>query len=128
MQMKAFGLLALAVSAGCAPPQTADPAPVLASQADLTRIRQAIAPCLKKAWVLPAKGQPSRVTLRWRLDEDGRLVGDPEIVDPEVSAYAPVAQAATRAVRACEPFRLPVAQYHLWKEIVYNFDAMTMSR
>lgn len=65
-----------------------------------------------------------RVTLRWRLDEDGRLLGQPEVIEPQGNPGAPAAQAAIRAVRACEPFRLPVDRYHLWKEIVFNFDAI----
>ena len=124
--MRALGLLALVgglVNSGCAAPaQTADPAPVLASQSDLARIRQAIAPCLKQAWGSLTKRQAARVTLRWRLDEDGRLVGPPEVVDPPGSD-TPATQMAIRAVHACEPFKLPVAQYHLWKEIVFNFSA-----
>ena len=124
--MRALSLLALAgclVSAGCAAPaQTANPAPVLASQSDLARIRQAIAPCLKRTWGSLAKRQSARVTLKWRLDEDGRLVGSPEVVDPP-GTNSPATQMAIRAVHACEPFKLPVAQYHLWKEIVFNFSA-----
>ncbi len=123
--MRSPGLLALAgllACSACAPAQVADPSPVFASQSDLARIRQAISPCLKRTWV-PAKAKSARVTLRWRLDEDGKLVGPPEVIDPPGSD-SPAAQMAIRAVRACEPFKLPVAQYHLWKEIVFNFDAI----
>jgi colicin import membrane protein len=128
--MRAFGVLALAAclgGAGCAANQTADPSSILASQSDLARIRQAVAPCLRKAWRPPPKEQAERVALRWRLDEDGRLVGSPEIVNPRVSPYSPAVQAATRAVHACAPFKLPPDQYDLWKEIVFNFDAASMS-
>ena len=120
--------LALAASAGCAPTQIADPAPVMASQADLARIRQAVAPCLRKAWAPPARHRSARVTLRWRLDEEGRVVGEPEVLDqPGGGSWqgSPAADAAIRAVRACEPFRLPLDEYHLWKEIVFNFDALS---
>jgi colicin import membrane protein len=126
--MIAYRLLALAAflgCAGCAAKQTADPSSTMASQSDLMRIRQAIAPCLRKAWRPPP--QAARVALRWRLDEDGKIVGSPEIVDPQLSPYAPAAQAATRAVYACEPFKLPPDRYDLWKEIVFNFDAATLS-
>src|SRR5262245_16966630 len=121
MQMKALGLLALTgclLGSACASSQSADPSSVLANQSDLARIRQAILPCLKRTWVPPAKGQSARVTLRWRLDEDGRLLGSPEIVDPQISPYYPAAQAATRAVQACDPFKLPVVDSHLSKQVV----------
>ena len=124
MVMRVLGLLALAACSACAPAQTADPAPVLASQGDLAQIRRAIYPCLKKTWTPPAKGRGARVTLKWRLDEDGRLVGSPEVVDPPSSGWglSPAAESAIRAVQACQPFRLPGDKYHLWKEIVFNFD------
>ena len=125
--MRPLGLLALGgwlACSGCATTQSVDPSPVLASQTDLASIRQAIAPCLGKAWGAPATRQSTRVTLRWRLDEDGRLLGQPEVIEPQGNPGAPAAQAAIRAVRACEPFRLPVDRYHLWKEIVFNFDAI----
>lgn len=131
MRLLCLPVLAVcAACSACAPTGTADPAPVLASQGDLARIRQAIAPCLRKAWLPRAKGKAARVTLKWRLDEDGRLVGEPEVIDPpDTNVWSSsTAEAAVRAVRACEPFRLPVARYHLWKEIVFNFDAVSMSR
>jgi len=68
MVMRALGLLALATCSACAPAQTADPAPVLASQSDLAQIRHATRPCLMKTWTPPAKGRAARVTLKWRLD------------------------------------------------------------
>jgi hypothetical protein len=129
--MRAWGLLALAgglVGSGCAgPAQTADPSPVLASQSELAYVRKAITPCLRKAWVPPGKGRPLRVTLRWQLDEDGRLVGDPEVVNSQsIPPDSPAAQAAVKAVRACEPYRLRLDKYHLWKAIVFSFDAAAM--
>jgi hypothetical protein len=47
------------------------------------------------------------------------------VVDPpDANVWSSSAvDAAVRAVKACEPFRLPPAQYHLWKEIVFNFDS-----
>jgi colicin import membrane protein len=130
MQMKACGVVVLAgclAGLGCSSPQIADPAPVFASQADLASIRQAISPCLKRSWAPPGKSRSARVVVRWRLDEDGRLVGDPEMVDPErIPPDSPVGQSAIKAVRACEPFRLPMDKYDLWKEIVFTFDAASM--
>lgn len=130
--MTAWGLLALAgclAGLGCASPQmtAADPAPVFASQAELASIRQAISPCLKRSWMPPGKSRSARVAAKWRLDEDGRLVGDPELLDPErTPPDSPMGQSVIKAVRACEPFRLPMANYHLWKEIVFTFDAASM--
>jgi hypothetical protein len=129
MRIGALGLMVLAgcaIGAGCAKPQIADPTPVLASQSDLARVRQAILPCLRKAWNASGKGQGGRVTLKWRLYEDGKLVDAPEVIDSEVGPHAPAAQAAIQAVYACEPFKLPRDRYDVWKEIVLNFDRTTM--
>ena len=128
MRLKASVWLLLAVCAagfGCAKAQTADPNPVLASQDELAQIRRAIAPCLRKAWSPPARRRAFQLTVRWLLDEDGRIVGEPEVVGaPGGAPDSPMAQSAIQAVRACAPYRLPVASYHLWKEVVFNFDTL----
>ncbi|HEX5998735.1 MAG TPA: hypothetical protein VFZ16_04960 [Hyphomicrobiaceae bacterium] len=126
--MKVSSWLALAVCLigfGCAKAQTADPSPVLADQSELMQIRQMIAPCLRKAWKPPTRPRAFRLTLRWLLDEDGKVVGEPEVVQaPGAAPDSPIARSAMQAVRACAPYRLPVAKYHLWKEIVFNFDTL----
>jgi len=57
-------------------------------------------------------------------------VGSPEVIDPPSSSWevSPAAESAVRAVRACQPFRLPPDKYHLWKEIVFNFDPVGTSK
>ncbi len=76
---------------------------------------------------MPAKGPFAPVTLRWRLDRNGKLLGSPEIVAPHGnSEIMPSARAAMRAVRACEPFALPAKRYDVWKEIVWDFDPTGM--
>jgi colicin import membrane protein len=68
------------------------------------------------------------VTLRWRLDKGGRLVEPPEIMDPQSDPeIMPSAQSAMRAVRACQPFRLPAERYDVWKVITWEFDPTAIS-
>jgi len=38
------------------------------------------------------------------------------------------AEAATRAVRRCQPFRLPASKYEAWQEVEVNFDPNDMFR
>ncbi len=90
-------------------------------------MRDVIASCLRKNWRMPAEGPFVRVTILWRLERGGRLLGPPEIVDPQSSPeIIPSARAAMRAVRACEPFKLPAKRYDVWKVIIWDFDPTGM--
>jgi len=92
-------------------------------QSELVQIKSMITSCLRKHWRLPKTGRPVVVTLRWDLGEDGRLLGQPRIVNPEPTPdIMPSANQANRAVRACQPFRLPAARYSVWKTIIWDFD------
>jgi colicin import membrane protein len=103
------------------------PSPGHVSPGEVVHVRNVIASCLRKTWRISGEGPFVRVTLRWSLDRSGRLLGTPEIADPQGSSAAtPSARAAMRAVRACEPFRLPTARYDVWKVIVWEFDPTGM--
>jgi hypothetical protein len=71
----------------------------------------------------------SRVTVRYRLNRNGSLNGEPTLVAPAVIAPADVAlQAAARnalnAVRECAPFTgLRPERYAYWRVVVTDFGA-----
>jgi colicin import membrane protein len=81
---------------------------------------------LAQCWRLPGAGGGSEipaVTLRWRLGPDGSLDGEPGVKSaPNDTLGNAAAEAALRAVRGCEPFRLPPDSYESWKDIEWVFD------
>src|SRR5262245_34903851 len=109
-------LTASALAQGKEPPSQAEAVQI----AQMTNI---IGSCLRKHWRLSAKVQPVRVTIRWELLRNGRLAGPPKVVGQEVTPeITPSAKAAIQAIRECQPFKLPAARYHVWKDIVWDFD------
>jgi len=60
------------------------------------------------------------------LDEG---VGEPIVLNHGRNALFQIAaEAATRAVRRCQPFRLPASKYEAWQEVEVNFDPNDMFR
>jgi colicin import membrane protein len=64
----------------------------------------------------------SIVTVRITLNQDGSLFGDPVVVNHGGSPSQTAAASALRAIRLCQPFRLPVTKYHLWQVIEITLD------
>lgn len=64
------------------------------------------------------------VTVKWNLNPDGSLQGEPKVVQTDKSN--PLAdqaeRSALRAVQTCAPFQLPQEQYSLWREITWKFN------
>jgi colicin import membrane protein len=86
---------------------------------------------IRHCWKLPSGGGGSdtpAVKLRWRLNPDGTLDGDPKVLDPRPDPlFRLAAEAALRAVRACEPFDfLPPESYDGWRVITWEFDPSKM--
>ncbi len=85
---------------------------------------------LAQCWRLPGGGGGTEtpvVTLRWRLRPDGGLDGEPAVKSaPSDPLGQAAADAAMRAVRGCQPFRLPPESYEGWKDIEWVFDPRQM--
>ena len=85
-------------------------------------------------WSLPL-GLPYRenllVRIKLRLKPDGTVLRS-EILDharmnkPGQSFYKVLAESALRAVRICQPLRVPPTGYEKWKDLQLNFDANEM--
>ena len=85
-------------------------------------------------WSLPL-GLPYQknllVRIRLKLRPDG-TVSRSEILDharmnkPGQSFYKVLAESALRAVRICQPLRVPPTGYEKWKDLQLNFDANEM--
>lgn len=83
---------------------------------------QTIKPC----WVLINTPQTRNINVRVKvkLDEQG-YVKTKELLDSKSDqAYQKVAASALHALsdKRCQPFKLPLADYHMWKEMILNFS------
>ncbi len=71
------------------------------------------------------------VRIKLNLKPDGSIINS-EILDharmnkPGQGFYKVLAESALRAVRLCQPLRVPTTGYERWKEIQLNFDAREM--
>jgi hypothetical protein len=71
------------------------------------------------------------VRIRLMLEPDGS-VAKTEILDhvrmnkPGQGFYKVLAESALRAVKLCQPLRVPTSGYERWKELQLNFDAREM--
>ena len=85
-------------------------------------------------WSLPL-GLPYKenllVRIKLRLKPDGTVLRS-EILDharmnkPGQSFYKVLAESALRAIRICQPLRVPPTGYEKWKDLQLNFDANEM--
>ncbi|MEQ1673222.1 MAG: cell envelope integrity protein TolA, partial [Hyphomicrobium sp.] len=104
-------------------------APVLsAREQDL--LKGMIKSQLERCWRLPGAGGGSEipaVTLSWHLLQDGSLNGEPSVKSaPNDTLGHAASEAALRAVRSCQPFKLPPESYDGWKDIEWVFDPRQM--
>ena len=71
------------------------------------------------------------VRIKLELNRDG-TVGKSEILDharmnrPGQEFYKVLASSALRAIKSCQPLRVPTTGYERWKELQLNFDAREM--
>ena len=90
----------------------------------ISRIENALRAC----WRIPGGGGGRDVIpvvrLAWKLDRDGRLRGEPKVIDGGSGPFAGLAvSSAIRAVKQCQPFDLPPRLYKHWRSIdEWSFD------
>ena len=71
------------------------------------------------------------VRIKLQLNPDG-TVSQSEILDharmnkPGQGFYKVLAESALRAIKLCQPLRVPTTGYERWKELQLNFDAREM--
>ena len=71
------------------------------------------------------------VRIKLSLKKDGTIMKS-EILDhqrmnrPDQKFYKVLAESALRAVKLCQPLRVPTTGYERWKELQLNFDAREM--
>ena len=63
------------------------------------------------------------VDVRFRLNQDGSLNGEPEVINPQAAPLFTIAAAASvNAVKNCAPFSLPPDKYGAWSMVEWTFD------
>ncbi|MBV8835685.1 MAG: hypothetical protein JO000_04045 [Alphaproteobacteria bacterium] len=100
-------------------------------QANLTSDeRTAFKEHLRKCWKAPGNLAPAtRVVLRVSLRPNGALASEPMLIEASASRDGPaVLEAATRALKACQPFGfLPAEKYKEWKVLDLSFTPRDMA-
>lgn len=96
----------------------------LADEADIVaELQRQIVRC----WMIPSDVNTwiDPVTLTFKLDRQGEVIGVPLIVrNPEIPEHGKhFVAGASRAIRACAPYRLPAKDYDIWKEVQITFRA-----
>lgn len=90
---------------------------------------------LRACWSVPAgvrELEQMAVTIRLRLRPDGSLLGEPEVLDrarmnhPGEEFFRTFAESALRAVRKCDPLRMPSKNYERWRELELTFSPRDM--
>ena len=71
------------------------------------------------------------VRIKLKLKPDGTIL-ETEILDyerlnmPGQGFYKVLAESTIRAIRLCQPLKVPNDNYEMWKEIIINFDPKEM--
>lgn len=98
------------------------------SQNELDALRAQLQAC----WNPPiglAEAKELVVAVRIQFNRDGSLSADPTVMNRSANPLFQVAaETARRAVLRCQPYRLPVAKYDVWKDVEVNFDPREMFR
>jgi hypothetical protein len=91
---------------------------------ELTGIVQAVRTCIHSKWAPTLKSPPNMIVkVRLRFNADGRLAEPPTVANQmDDPTFRALSEIAVKAIRACEPFKLPKDKYELWKDMVLNFD------
>ncbi len=87
---------------------------------------------MSKCWSVPigaANAHKLIIAVRVALSPEGRLLTRPEIVnDPGTRNpfFRTAAESALRAIRRCQPFRMPEEKYESWKNMTLVFNPAEM--
>ena len=100
------------------------------SQNELARLLAMLRQQLAACWNPPVGVREARdlvVVVGFSLNRDGSLAGEPSVKNRGNSPMFQVAaESALKAVRTCQPLRLPAAKYEAWQDVIVNFDPADM--
>jgi colicin import membrane protein len=98
------------------------------SQSEIDALRAQIQAC----WNPPAGAMDARdivVRVRLNLNQDGSVAAVPRVTNTGAnSLFQIAAESAVRAIQRCQPYRLPIAKYEVWRDVEVTFDPREMYR
>lgn len=98
------------------------------SQSEIDALRAQIQAC----WNPPAGVVDAKeliVRIRLQLREDGSLSANPTLLNHgSNSLFQIAAESAMRAIKRCQPYKLPIAKYSIWRDVEVTFDPREMFR
>ncbi|MEZ5891420.1 MAG: hypothetical protein R3D52_14960 [Xanthobacteraceae bacterium] len=98
------------------------------TQSEIDALRAQIQAC----WNPPAGVVDAKeliVRIRLQLHEDGSLSANPALLNRGNNPLFQVAaESAMRAIKRCQPYRLPIAKYAVWRDVEVTFDPRDMFR
>lgn len=114
----------------------AQPQTALSDRIATATLQAAIRQRVQECWYVPGGAKDlgkMQVRIRIQLRQDGHLLRPPQVLDagdtsrPGQEYYRIFVESARRAVQSCEPYdNLPLAQYEVWRQIDFTFDAADM--
>ena len=89
---------------------------------------------MRRCWSVPAgaaNAQNLAVQIRVFLSPDGSLAQAPVLLNPGRLAsgdayFRAAAESAMRAIKRCEPYKMPADKYSRWQELELNFNPKDM--
>jgi colicin import membrane protein len=86
---------------------------------------------VQRCWNIPAGAADAgnlKVSVKFKLDQAGALVGPVEIISGGGTdgVQRAAAESARRAVARCSPYTLPAEKYDAWADVIVNFDPSEM--
>jgi len=98
------------------------------SQNEMDMLRNQMAQCWRPPTGL-ADAKSLIVAIRVNFNQNGTLQREPVLMNRDSNPMFQVAaESAIRAIVQCQPYRLPVARYDVWKEVEFAFDPREMFR
>ena len=98
------------------------------SQSEIDALRAQIQAC----WNPPAGVVDAKeliVRIRLQLREDGSLSANPTLLNHgSHPIFQIAAESAMRAIKRCQPYKLPIAKYAVWRDVEVTFDPRDMFR
>jgi hypothetical protein len=93
---------------------------------------QALFTQVRACWAPPIGVDEAKdlvVVIRFAHNRDGTLSGEPSVINKgSTPLFHAAAESAIRAVRRCQPFRLPNSKYEAWRDIEISFDSSVTFR